>query len=184
MTRDRCACHDWPVTDPSRRRLLVMRHAAAVAVGPSDLERELTPQGHLDATEVGEWLASRGVVADAALVSTAARTRDTWAAVAAAADWDVDPDFSAALYAAGTESALDLVRLLPDGATTGVLLGHNPTVAALVHLLDDGTGDPALLVEMAGGYPPGSVTLLELEGPWDELAPGRARVVEFHVPGG
>jgi phosphohistidine phosphatase len=58
-----------------------MRHSKAEQSGPSDFERELTDRGVLDATEAGQWLASRGIEPDQALVSSAVRTRQTWEAV-------------------------------------------------------------------------------------------------------
>lgn len=163
------------------RRLVVIRHASAAAVAASDLERELTPRGRDEAQELGRWLGAQGLSPDVALVSSAVRTRETWSLVSGAAGWEAAPDYSAALYAAGTESALDLVRLFPDTAGTAVLLGHNPTVGDLVRQLDDGQCDAALVVEMVRGYPPGTVTVLELPGRWDDADFGQARVVAFRA---
>ncbi len=56
---------------------------------------------------------AQGIVADGALVSDATRAQETWAGLAAGAGWDVEPDFSAALYAAGPDSAFDLIRETP-----------------------------------------------------------------------
>ena len=93
------------------------------------------------------------MVADRALVSAATRTQQTWAAVADAAGWDVEPDLDEGLYAAGPETALDIVRGAPDESRTLVLIGHNPTVAYLAQLLDDGEGDPQALRRDGGGLP-------------------------------
>ncbi|WP_240181768.1 histidine phosphatase family protein [Nocardioides sp. 616] len=163
------------------RLLVVMRHAKAEAVGSSDLERALTERGREDAGEAGRWLAERGFVPDHALVSAAVRTRDTWQAVSDAAGWTVRPDVQEALYAAGPESALDLIREFPQAARTALVLGHNPTVSYLAQLLSDGTGDPDVLARMAGGFPTASLTLFALDGSWDELELGTARVEGFHV---
>ncbi len=92
------------------RRLVVMRHAKAVATAPSDHARGLAPRGRADAEQVGRWLRERGIAPDAALVSDAQRTRETWEQVTGAAGWDLEADFSAALYAAGGLVAFATLR--------------------------------------------------------------------------
>jgi phosphohistidine phosphatase len=174
------ACHSDPVKKHSRR-LVVMRHAKAEAVGPSDLERTLTERGRADAGEAGRWLASRQFAPEHALVSAAVRTRETWEALSGAAGWTLEPDHQAALYAAGPEAALDLMREFPPGAGTAIVLGHNPTMAYLAQLLSDGTGDPESLSLMTEGFPTAALTLFEVEGEWAGLELGTARVAGFHV---
>ena len=167
-------------TTPARR-LVVMRHAKAEAWGESDQGRALEPRGHDDAADAGRWLAELGFVPDHALVSAAVRTRETWEAVAGAAGWDLDPVLDAGLYAAGPEAALDLIREVPQHVTAVIVIGHNPTIAYLAQLLDDGTGDAEAGAAMAGGYPTSALTVLELAGSWDELDMASASVVAFHV---
>ncbi|KRF34494.1 phosphoglycerate mutase [Nocardioides sp. Soil805] len=158
-----------------------MRHSKSESWGESDQGRALEPRGRDDATATGRWLAERGFVPDHALVSTAVRTRETWEAVAEAAGWDVEPDFDTGLYAAGPEAALDLIREVPPTATDVIVIGHNPTVAYLAQLLDDGAGDADAGAAMAGGYPTSAVTVLEYDGAWVELDMASASVVAFHV---
>lgn len=158
-----------------------MRHAKAEAWGESDQGRSLEPRGHADAAATGRWLAERGFVPDHALVSSAVRTRETWEAVAGSAGWDLDPDYDTGLYAAGPEAALDLIREVPPDATDVIVIGHNPTVAYLAQLLDDGAGDADAGAAMAGGYPTSAVTVLEYDGTWVELDMASASVVAFHV---
>ncbi len=161
--------------------MVVMRHAKAEQVGASDKGRELTERGRADATEAGAWLAARGFVPDHVLVSSSERTRQTWDAVAEAADWSVEPDFETALYAAGPDAALDLLRLVPASARSVLVIGHNPTVGVLAQLLSDGSGDESAILEMTGGYPTCALTVFEYDGAWADLADGSARVAAFHV---
>lgn len=165
------------------RQLVIMRHAKAEQVGPSDLERTLTEGGRADAAEAGRWLVDEGFRPAHALVSSAVRTRETWAALSSAAGWGdaVDVDFQAALFSAGPETALDLVRLLPANAPSALVLGHNPTVATLAQLLDDGTGDSGAARAMTEGFPPAALAVFEVEGEWASLDLGSARLVAFHV---
>jgi phosphohistidine phosphatase len=166
---------------PPTRRLVVMRHAKAEAWGESDQGRTLEPRGHDDAADAGRWLAELGFVPDHALVSAAVRARETWEAVAEAAGWDVDPVLEPGLYAAGPEAALDLIREVPEHATDVIVIGHNPTIAYLAQLLDDGAGDAEAGAAMVAGYPTSALTVLELAGTWVELDMASASVVAFHV---
>lgn len=158
-----------------------MRHARAEGTAESDQARVLTEQGRADAAAAGAWLAGTGFVPDHALVSSAQRTRQTWAAVADAAGWSLEAEFDTALYAAGPEAALDLLRELPADATAVLVIGHNPTVAYLASMLDDGTGDPEAGASLAAGYPTSAVTVLEHDGPWADLDMASAAVRAFHV---
>ena len=73
-----------------------------------------------------------GVEPDAALVSDALRTQQTWQQVAAGAGWDEGiAVFSEGLYAAGTDTAFDLLRAVADDVRTLVVIGHNPTMGSL-----------------------------------------------------
>ena len=164
------------------RRLVLVRHAQAEPDGPTDFDRPLSARGRRDADALGGWLASYGVSPDHALVSAALRARETWTAVAAGGRWDLDGAEDRGLYAAGPDTALDLLRASPDGARTLVVVGHNPTMASLAHILDDGEGDPEATTEMAaGGYPTCAAAVLAYDGAWADLDEGRARVEAFHV---
>lgn len=164
------------------RTLVVMRHAQAETSAPTDAERPLAEQGHRDAAATGTWLRDTGIEPQAALVSAARRTRETWQDVCRAAGWDLEPDIDAGLYAADVDTALDLVRLVPDEVTTAVVLGHNPTVASLAHALDGGEGAVEAGLEMAvGAFPPSATAVLTFAGSWADLAPGTAALAGYHV---
>lgn len=168
----------------SPHRLIVVRHAKAEPWAPSDAERELAPRGRDDAAAAGRWLAEQGLIPDAALVSAAARTRQTWALMSAAAGWTVEPDLDEGLYTAGPETALDLLRAVDPAAGTVVLLGHNPTVAYLVHLLDDGTGARTGAEELTGDFPTSAVAVFEYAGEWVDLDLGSAALTAVHIARG
>jgi phosphohistidine phosphatase len=163
------------------KTLVLMRHAKAEQSGPTDFERQLADRGLVDATEAGQWLAGRGVEPDAALVSAAVRTEQTWDSVNEAAGWDLEATLEEALYEAGTESALDLVRQTEEGVSTLVVVGHNPTMASLAQLVDDGDGDDEAGNEMALGFPTSAVAVFSYDGEWAELDEAGASLVAFHV---
>lgn len=149
-----------------------MRHAKAEPSAPSDFDRELTERGHRDASAAGRWLGAQGVLPTHVLVSSAARTRQTWEDVALGAEWPLDlAVYDDGLYSASTMTVLDAVEPL-DG--TVLVIGHNPTVAGLVQHLDDGASDFLVL-----DYPTSAVTVLEA----DSLEPASARITGFFTPG-
>jgi phosphohistidine phosphatase len=158
-----------------------MRHAKAEQAGPTDFDRPLAERGRRDAAAAGKWLSETGFEPEYALVSAALRTRETWASVAEGADWELDPDFDRSLYAAGAESALDLVREMADDVDRLLVIGHNPTMASVAQLLDDGDGDPELSAELFSGYPTSAVAVFEYDGSWADLEEGSGRLVAFHV---
>jgi len=164
----------------SPHTLVLIRHAKAVQTAASDYERGLTAGGRADAAAAGAWLASVRVVPSRALVSAAPRAVQTWESLAAGAGWSLAPDLDRGLYTAGPDTALDLLRALDEECACAVLIGHNPTVASLAQLLDDGDGDPAAGNAMAAaGFPTAAVAVFETSGPWRNL--DSARLTAFHV---
>ena len=158
-----------------------MRHARAEPSAPSDHERVLTDRGTSDAEEAGAWLGAAGTTPGRALVSDAARTRGTWTALAAGAGWDAVPEFEASLYAAGPDTALDLLRETDDAVETLVVVGHNPTMAYVAQMLDDGDGDADAVAAMNEGFPTSAVAVFAVDCAWADLEMGGARLTAFHA---
>jgi phosphohistidine phosphatase len=158
-----------------------MRHGKAEQTGRTDFERELAERGGRDSEDTGAWLTSQGFSPDHALVSAAHRTIGTWRSVASGGGYDVEPHLSQVLYGAGPETALDLLRELPAEARSVVVIGHNPTMAYLASLLDDGEGDPDVASEMLSGYPTSAVALFHYTGDWRDLAEASTRLVAYYV---
>jgi phosphohistidine phosphatase len=158
-----------------------MRHAKAEPGGETDAVRELAQRGWNDALAAGRWLAGSGITPDAALVSSARRTRSTWLAVAEGGSFEADATYSDSLYTAGPETALDLVRETDDVVTSLLVIGHNPTMAYLAQLLDDGSGDEEAHREMAVGFPTSALAVFEVAQSWASLDLASARLVAFHA---
>ena len=159
----------------------MVRHSKAEQSGDTDHARRLLDRGRDDAESAGRWLAGQDVRPDHVLVSAAPRARETWEAIAAGAGWDVEPVFDEGLYTAGTDTALDLLRGSPADARVVVVVGHNPTMAHLAQLLDDGEGDAEASTAMASGFPTSAVAVFEYDGAWADLELTSARLVAFHV---
>ncbi len=168
--------------ESTARTLVIVRHAKAEAWATTDHQRALTGRGRRDAAVTGGWLAERGLEPDAALVSDATRTRETWAEMAGAAGWTLEPDYDPGVYSAGSDTALDLLRALDGRVSTAVLLGHNPTVGYLAQLLDDGQGDAEAVSQLlVRGFPTSAAAVFEVTDGWEALAEGSAVLRGFHA---
>lgn len=158
-----------------------MRHAKAEGFAAVDHARMLTDRGRRDAVEAGLWLAGQGIEPDHVFVSSAARTVGTWDAVSRGLRSAAEVVVDEGLYSASPEYVLDLLTSVPVDAATVMVVGHNPTVAYVAHVLDDGTPDEDAFREMSEGYPTAALTVLEVEPEWADLAEGGAHIAAFHI---
>lgn len=145
-------------------RLILMRHAEAEARHPGgDRERPLSPRGREDAVRMGRLLAKRGLRPDLALVSPAARTRQTWDLLQDAfgdAEVRIEPD----LYNAPAELLRVLIAEAAEDAGCLLVLAHNPGVPVLAgDYLLQAAASPALMERMTGGFPPGSAAAFTVD---------------------
>ena len=167
--------------DGGGRQLIILRHAKAEPFAASDHDRVLTDRGHRDAEEAGEWAARAGLLPDHAVVSSAARTRGTWSSFSAGAGLDLEPVIDRSLYSAGTDGALEIITTVPAEARRVMLIGHNPTMAYLVHVLDDGGAEAGLFAKVSEGFPTAAMAVLSVPCAWADLDLGGARITAFHV---
>src|SRR3954452_9200137 len=166
---------------PVRRRLLVvMRHGKAESFAPEDHRRRLTDRGVREVQGAGRWLADEGLLPTHAFVSAAVRTQETWENLVETTGVDLAPVVDDAIYTAGPETALDILRGTPEDAEVVLYVGHNPTVASLANLLDDGDPDPEAFRAMTAGFPTAAMAVLEVQVPWSELDVASARLVAFY----
>src|ERR1700709_2335884 len=101
------------------RRLLLLRHATAERAlrGEGDHEGLLAARGRADAKTLGAYLARHAFVPDCAVVSTAARTRETWTLLAAAMGKTPPVTFDERIYDASPETILEVIK--ETGPDTG-----------------------------------------------------------------
>ena len=126
--------------------LLLMRHAEAglALPGGGDHERPLTPAGVEDAAAAGRMLARRQLGPDLALVSTARRAQETFAALRGAMARDIDMRPDRGLYGAEPDTILATVRADAADAATVLVIGHNPGIGALALTLAGDARSPGL----------------------------------------
>ena len=111
---------------------------------------------------------------DAVACSTAERTRQTWALVAAELDDPPGPEFTDALYGAPPGAILGVVGDLPDDAGTALLVGHNPGLQEVAGLL---SGEEV-------GMRTAAVAVLTWTGRWSDVTAGIASLEQHETPRG
>jgi phosphohistidine phosphatase len=162
--------------------LMLFRHAKAEHVpGKSDVERELTARGRRDAEAAGAWLHEQGLGAELVLCSFAVRTRQTWQHAEAGGACGEEVEYLEQLYAGGVDGVLQSIREDSNDAQVLLVVGHNPSMAALASMLSEGDGSRDAHEVLAAGFPTSSVAVLRYSGKWADLAPGTAALERCHV---
>ncbi|WP_374605888.1 histidine phosphatase family protein [Thermomonas sp.] len=156
------------------RQLILLRHAHAesATAGQDDIARPLSATGLAEARAAGDWLREHGLRPDRVLCSTAARTRETLAALGDIGAGEIYED--ASIYEASPGTLASLADANRD-AERLLLVGHNPGLEQLAALMHSGqTGDYR-------GMPPGGIAVLTL--PLDvNIEPGIATLSAFWWP--
>ena len=156
-----------------RRRLILMRHAKSswAELGAPDHDRPLNQRGRLAAALMGAWLREQPWRVDLALISSSARTRETWGRMNVAAGAEqVRED----LYHAEPPTLWAAAQSAPQSAESVLILAHNPGLEALLQTALRG---PTRV-------PTGAVAVLEHSGDWASISPTTARVVAYEQPKG
>jgi len=154
-------------------RLIVMRHAKAGELpGGPDAERALRERGRQDATAAGRWLRDSGFVPQAAICSSARRTRQTWQQVAAELGAEVSCSAEPALYQADVSDLLEIIAATPDELASLMYVGHNPAAAQLA----------AGLTGTEPDFPTAAIAVIGLPGPWAQIAPGTGELLASWTP--
>ncbi|SFG69494.1 SixA phosphatase family protein [Sulfitobacter dubius] len=159
------------------RRLILMRHAKSDwSHGTSDHDRPLNPRGRSAAEALGNWLRAEGLLPDAVLCSTAARTRETCAILNLPESCAVE--HLRQLYLAEPSEIIANLRQRATGDTV-LLVAHNPGIAAAAELLLQQTPDQ----DAFDRYPSGATTVMDFDiDNWADLAPGSGALHAFTVP--
>lgn len=162
------------------RRLILTRHAKSSWDDPlmEDHARPLNARGRRAATELGDWLASRGHDPEQVLCSTAQRTRETWALVSQAV-FETRPsvDYLDSLYHANPAAMLAALRAASGHVV--MMLGHNPGIAEFAASLP---ARPPLDPDFRR-YPTAATLVVDFQiDNWAEVTPGQGSVMDFFRP--
>jgi phosphohistidine phosphatase len=168
------------------RTLILLRHAKAETPGElPDFDRRLTEKGRADADAAGSWLADARLAPGLVLCSPANRTRETWRGVSISLA-QAAPEVAAAevhyehgLYDGGRTEVIDLLRAVPDGVHTVLVVGHNPTMSDVSTLLMPFDEDARVEELKTAG-----MAVHRADGPWSETEPASMPRVEQHTARG
>ena len=145
-------------------RVILLRHGEAEREAPihDDFDRRLKPAGWRESQAVAALLAADGVAPRLALVSTAARARETWAACEPAFP-AARVQYSAALYSA---DAAELRRLIASVAAEGAVMvvSHNPALQELAVAWAIESGEvPEQIGRLQRRFPTGAAAVFAMD---------------------
>jgi phosphohistidine phosphatase len=166
------------------RRLLLLRHAKAERsqAGERDHERILAARGRGDAPRLGAYMVRHDFTPDLVLVSTSARTRETWELAATAFEHVPPVKFDERLYEAGPQPILKVIKETTPRVGTLLVIGHNPGLQELAILLVAVSNSDALL-RLKEEFPTASLALINfMVEDWSRLHPRAGRLEHFVTP--
>lgn len=162
------------------RSLVLLRHAkSAYPNGVADRDRPLAERGVRQAALAGDWLRANLPAIDAVLCSTATRARETLAR----SGIDAPVRYVERLYGATPGTVIEQINQVSDDVSTLLVVGHEPTISEVAIVLAGADGTDAVAVEgISAKYPTSAIAVLRIDGRWEQVEPGSAALVEFHVP--
>jgi phosphohistidine phosphatase len=166
------------------RRLMLLRHAKSdwSSPGQRDHERVLAPRGRKAAPLVGRYMAEHAMIPDHAIVSTAARTRETWGLVAEMLPRKPSTDFEDRIYEASPRDILSAIARAPASAQSVIVVGHNPGFHETANLLVD-SGDKRMRSSLSDKFPTAALAVIDLDiDDWAAIRPGGGRLERFVTP--
>ncbi|MFJ9846511.1 SixA phosphatase family protein [Kitasatospora sp. NPDC101155] len=169
--------------EEKQRRIVLVRHAKSDWPDVDDHDRPLAERGRKAAPAAGRWLADHGLTPDLALVSTAVRTRQTWALMAAELPTEPETVYDERLYDIGLgEQLIALLTETPDDVATLLVLGHNPVIHEAADTLAGEAEDDDQLARMQGRFPTAAIAVLAFRGSWRRVGPDAARLTAYRTP--
>jgi phosphohistidine phosphatase len=171
---------DWAFSR-GMKRLYLLRHAKSSWDDPTlaDRDRPLAPRGRRAAKVMAKHLRRNAIAPQLVLCSPSSRTRQTLTRIAPALGKSAEVQIRSELYAASAAELLAVLRQVPDGVGSVMLIGHNPGLQDLA--LSLARGGPEI-DRVRGKFPTAALATLGFRAGWRELAPGSAELVSFVKP--
>ncbi|MCW3834755.1 SixA phosphatase family protein [Sphingomonas canadensis] len=164
------------------KTLTLLRHAKSGWDDPvaRDFDRPLNPKGQRAAQAIGRHMRALDLEFDHVAASPAARVVQTLEQIEAGYGGALAPAWDQRLYLASAATLLDIVRELPEGAGSALLVGHNPGLEDLVLLLAQ---DGPLVENVEEKFPTASLAELRFDvARWEDAAPATAELIRFVRP--
>jgi phosphohistidine phosphatase len=165
------------------KQLIVLRHAKAAPQDEAgDHKRPLADKGRKAMPLVGAKLKELGVKPEIILVSTAARTRETYDLAAGPAGF-AGAEFEDEIYLASTQVLLRRLKKIPPRTNSVLIIGHNPGLADMIRRLSDPAESDADALRRARlKVPPGAFAVMDVLTPWSEMQDGDCGLKAFFTP--
>ncbi len=129
--------------DGDKKILLILRHAKSVWKNNSylpDHDRPLNKRGQKQGIRMGKLLRELGIIPDYIVTSTAKRAVDTSKLIVESSGYGGRVDLDSSLYhQASEEQSVKILSKMPDGYIKVLLIGHNPSLEALINKLTNRT---------------------------------------------
>lgn len=160
------------------KKLYILRHAKTERHITSDYERSLTNQGIDDCRLLREYIEKQQIAPQHVYCSGASRARETFEYACKDHLKDVTIDYTDKLYVVRGGDIIRFINAISDDTDSVMLVGHNPGVSELMHIL------PAKDHAMAyGSMPTGSLAYYEFQTPhWHSIEPYTAKLINVTSP--
>ena len=166
------------------RRLMLLRHAKSdwSTPGQRDHERPLSPRGRESATKMGAYMVRHALIPDLIVASTAKRVVETLDLLAAAFEQEPRQIAEGAIYEAGPNALLDLIKQTPRAIHSLMMVGHNPGLGELAALLI-ASGEVEARQRLLEKFPTAGLAVIDFAlDDWSKLHPRAGRLDRFVVP--
>lgn len=166
------------------RRLMLLRHAKSdwSTPGQRDHERPLNPRGREAAGKMGAYMVRHALIPDLVVASTAKRVVETLDLLLGAFEPEPRQVAEGAVYEAGPNALLDIVKATPGAIHNLMLIGHNPGLGELAALLI-ASGEVEARQRLLEKFPTAGLAVIDFAlDDWAKLHPRAGRLDRFVVP--
>jgi phosphohistidine phosphatase len=160
------------------KKLYLLRHGEAEsAFSADDKDRRLTLAGQRSLEELRDVLTRDNIEPEICLCSTAIRTKMTRNIVLPS----VETEYSDTIYTASPTILLQIIKDLDDAVNSVVLVGHNPAIHELAHMLAR-QGDQKVCDRLSLEFRPGTWVSYDLDiDHWEDLMPSRSAITNLLI---
>lgn len=155
---------------------MLLRHAKSdwKEEGLIDIERPLSSRGKKNAAKLGKWLESHNLMPDLIICSPAQRAQQTLKRICS--ECSANSIIVDELYLADYKQLLKVLAETPN-AERVMLIGHNPGLEDLLHMLTNGNGEQTVQL-----FPTCALAHLVLPDDWKNIQAESAKLQQFITP--
>lgn len=136
-----------------------------------DFDRPLNERGKKAASLMGAWAGKQKLAFDAVVASPAVRVTETLDHFLGAYGREADVRWDRRIYLASSATLFDVLRDLPEGVETVLMVGHNPGLEDLILDTVPDSATDTLRVAVEEKYPTASIATLRFAAEkWADLA--------------